>query len=188
MARVPDEFRNEFSQKGDTFFQIAELLYTHPSRQYTQDELAEKVNRSKTTVSNHISDMDEGEWLTRRENQTTFAWNEEAHNPASTEGMTAVKTFYLDFWSLLKKHSSTAPGAFAVVGFSFILAAAVVFAFFMGVSLRIVQTSSVPTMLYFALAFGSFLAGVVLTFISPLQALVNRFLWRLLPDNIFQEK
>lgn len=136
MTSVPDEFYNEFGEKGDTFFKIAEVLYTHSDRQYTQDELAEIVDRSNTTVSNHTRDMVDAEWLDRREDQTTFAWNTEAHNPASTEGITAVKMFYVDFWHLVKKHSDTVPGAFAIVGFALILAATVMFAFFCGILVR----------------------------------------------------
>ena len=188
MARVPNEFYNEFDEKGDTFFEIAELLYAHPDRQYTQDELAEKIDRSNTTVSNHTRKMVNAEWLNRREDQTTFSWNMDAHNPASTEGITAARRFYVDFWDLLKKHSDTAPGAFAIVGFALILAAVVVFAFFVGFSLGITKESGIPTVVYLSIAIGSFLSGVIITFLSPLQAIVNRFVWNHIPENPFQKE
>lgn len=186
MTRVPDEFSNEFDEKGDTFMEIAELLYTHPDRQYTQDELAEKVDRSNTTVSKHINEIEASGWLNRQEDQTTFAWNTEAHNPASTEGITAIKRFYIDFWNLVWKHSETAPGTYAIMGFAMILAAFVVFAFFAGFSLGITQDSNIPTGIYLAIAFGFFLSGMVVTFLSPLQAIVNRFIDRHIPKGFFQ--
>lgn len=188
MARVPGEFRDEFDEKGETFFEIAELLYTQPDRQYTQDELAEKMDRSNTTISNHTREMVTEEWLDRQEDQTTYAWNSDAHNPASTEGITAVKRFYVDLWGLLKKHSDTVPGTFAIMGFALILAAVVVFAFFVGFSFKTTQESAIPPVIYLVIAVGSFLTGVIATVLSPVQAIVNRFVWRLLPENVFQNE
>jgi hypothetical protein len=188
MTRIPNEFRNEFDEKGETFFEIAELLYTHPDRQYTQDELAKEVDRSNTTVSNHTREMVNAEWLDRHEDQTTFVWNTDAHNPASTEGITAVRRFYVDFWNLLRKHSDTVPGALAIVGFALILSALVVFAFFVGFSLGITRESAIPTVVYLVIAAGSFLTGVIVTFLSPLQAVVNRFVFRIIPVDLFQNE
>ena len=144
MVRIPDEFSREYDGKGEKFYEIAELLYTYPERQFTQDELAEQIERSNTTISNHIRDMEDEGWVVRREDQMTFSWNTNAHNPASTEGITAIRRLYVDIWALLKKHSETTPGTFAIMGFFFILAAGVVFAFFLGFSLRVVQESAIP--------------------------------------------
>jgi predicted transcriptional regulator len=180
MARVPDEFREEFKAKGETFFEIAELLYNHPDREYTQDELAEKVDRSNTTISNHTREMVKEEWLDCQKGQTTYAWNSDAHNPASTEGSAAVMRFYIDLWDLLKKHSETLPGTFAIMGSAMILAAVVVFAFFVGFSSRLFQESAITPVIYLTIAVGSFLTGIIVTFLSPVQAIVNRFVWRLI--------
>jgi DNA-binding XRE family transcriptional regulator len=188
MARVPDEFREDFEAKGESFFDIAELLYAHPNRQYTQNELAEIIDRSNTTVSNHTREMVNNEWLKRQENQTTFTWNSDAHNPASTEGITAVRNFYVDLWRLVNKHLETVPGTFAIMGFALILAALVVFAFFVGFSVKLFEKSAIPPTIYLAIAIGSFLTGVIMTFLSPLQAVVNRAFLRLIPDNIFQKE
>lgn len=187
MARVPDEFRDEFDSKGDTFFEIATLLYTYPDRRYTQDELAERMGCSNTTISNHTREMVNRDWLDRQENQITFAWNSDAHNPASTEGITAVRRFYVDLWDLLKKHSATIPGTFAIMGFAMIIAAAVMFAFFVGVSVDFTQGSAIPPLTYVVIAAGSFLSGVIVTFLSPLQAVLNRFVWRFIPANFSQK-
>lgn len=187
MVRVPDEFSMEFNEKGEKFFEIAELLYTHPDRQFTQDELAELVGRSNTTISNHTRDMVTEGWLNRRENQTTFSWNTTAHNPASTEGITAVRRFYVDFWALVKKHAATGPGTFAIMGFFLILAAGVVFAFFVGFSLG-VEESAIPNGIYLVIAFGSFLTGIIVTSLSPLQAVVNRYVLRHLPKRLYQNE
>lgn len=183
MKKLPKEFYDEFERKGDTFFSIAELLYRNPDRQYTQNEIAEIMDCSTTTISDHTSDMED--WLDRRENQTTFAWNREAHNPASTEGIAAIKSFYVDFWNLLKKHSETVPGTFAIFGFMFNIGALVFFAVYVGFSLNITGQSEVLPVIYWTTAIGAFLTGMIVSFLSPIQALVNRFVWRFLPTNVF---
>ncbi len=68
-------------------------MYSTPDRQYTQQELADRFNCSTTTISNHTQIM--SEWLDRYEGQTTYAWDADAHNPASTETLTALRQFYL---------------------------------------------------------------------------------------------
>ncbi|WP_117594386.1 MarR family transcriptional regulator [Haloprofundus halophilus] len=188
MARIPDEFCEEFDSKGETFFKIAELLYTHPDRRYTQDELAERMNCSNTTISTHTRTMVSEKWLDRQDNQTTFAWNSETHNPASTEGTTAIRRFYADLWNLLKKHSDTVPGTFALFGFAMFLGAIVVFAFFVGYSLNFTQESSFPPVVYLAITAGLLLTGFIVTILSPLQAELNRVVFRILPDNLSQKK
>lgn len=187
MARIPDEFSEEFSEKGETFFKIAELLYTQPDRQFTQDELAELVGRSNPTISGHTQEMVDEKWLSRRENQTTFSWDTSSHNPASTEGVTAIRRFYVDFWMLLKKHSSTGPGTFAIYGSFLIIAAGVLFAFFVGVSVG-VENSAIPEFSFLLIAVGSFLTGVIVSFLSPLQAVVNRYMLRYLPERLYKDE
>ena len=182
MPGLPPEFQSEFDQKGESFYEIAEVLYSDPDRRYTQEELAEKVGRTKPTVSKHTRKMAGSDWLKRKENQTTFAWNSEEYDPASTEGIRAVKSFYVDLWSLLIKHTKTVPGAFALLGFSFIVAAVVVFAFFAGFSLGVGDGSRIPNQAYFAIALGSFLTGVIVTFLSPVQAVVNGLMERIIPE------
>ncbi|WP_252697972.1 MarR family transcriptional regulator [Natronosalvus vescus] len=187
MATVPDEFHKEFDKKGDTFFEIAELLYTQPDREFTQDKLAEKVGRSNTTISKHTSMMEKEDWINRQDNQTTFTWNVETHNPARTEGVAAVKMFYMDFLDLLKKHSNTVPGSFAIVGFALILTAIVMFAFFVGLSLKTSVSSGVPNGVYFAIAVGSFLTGVIVTSLSPLQAHLTQLVLRYFPKSLLRK-
>ncbi|MFC6977079.1 HTH domain-containing protein [Halomicroarcula sp. GCM10025709] len=183
MAQVPADFAEEFAAKGETFFAIAELLYANPDRQYTQGELADRFDCSRTTISNHTSAM--SEWLERREDQTTFAWDPAAHNPAATEGVTAVRQFYSDLWKLLKKHSNTAPGTFAIMGAVMFLAGVVLFGFYVGFSLSITADSGIPLAVYLVISFGSFVTGVIVTFLSPFQAWINGLLWPRLPENPF---
>lgn len=188
MPRVPDKFSTKYDKKGEKFYEIAELLYKQPERQFTQDELAEQIGRSNSTISSHIRDMEDEGWITRREDQITFSWDTNAHNPASTEGVTAIRRFYVDFWDLLKKHSETTPGTFAIIGFFFILAAGVIFAFFFGFSFGVVQGSTVPPEIYAGIAFGSFITGIIVTFLSPLQAVVNRFLLNHIPERFYTKE
>ncbi|GAA0539989.1 MarR family transcriptional regulator [Halorubrum ejinorense] len=187
MRTLPKEFHEEFEQKGDTFFEIAELLYYNPNRRFTQEELAEKMDCSTTVVSNHVTDMEDSEWLYRRKGQTVFAWDTDEHNPASTEGTTALRIFYADVWSIIKKHSETVPGTFALLGATLILGALVVFAFYVGFSLSITQESEIPALIYATIALGSFLTGLIVSFLSPIQAKINSLVWKYFPVKRFRE-
>lgn len=185
MVRVPADFEAEFDAKGETFFDIAELLYATPDRQYTQRELADRFDCSTQTISNHTDTM--SEWLDRHEGQTTFAWNRDAHDPAATEDISAAKQFYSDLWHLIRKHTQTVPGTLALLGFLLFVAAVVVFAFFVGFSLSITHDSAIPLIIYLVIAGGSFITGVIVTLLSPFQAIVHRALWPRLPDGVLQK-
>lgn len=171
---VPDRFHDEFNQKGEKFFQIARILYGHSNREYTQAELAKQVDRSKTRISDHVQEMEESDWVSRKENQTTFSWNHEAHNPASTDGTTAVRLFYEDFLKLLEKHSTTGPGTLAIIGFGMLLTSIVVFAFYIGFTIK--GDSAIPPVIYLSTALGALVIGLLMTFVSPLHARLNRFI------------
>ena len=186
MARVPSEFETEFEAKGETFFAIAELLYATPDRQYTQDELAERFGCSNQTISNHTSEMEE--WLDRRDGQTTFAWDVNVHDPGHTETTMAVRRFYADLWGLLKKHSRTGPGAFALLGFVMLLTGAVVFSFYVGFALKLFAESALPVGIYLGIAIGCLVTGVIVTLCAPYMALVTGFLSPRLPENLFEKE
>lgn len=184
MTRLPEDFRQEFDGKGETFFGIAEVLYTHPDRQFTLDELAEKLDRSNTTISNHTGEMVDENWLTRRENQTTISWNTNAHNPANTEGAAAAKLFYRDLVDLVSKHSSTVPGAFAIIGFVMNLAALVLATYFVIFALTASEEPVIQPVVFLAIAIAFLGTGMVLTFLSPIQACMNRFVSRLVLQTV----
>ena len=184
MQRVPQEFRKEFEEKGETFFGIAESLFSNPDRQYTQDELAAKFEKSNETISTHTRKMEQAGWVTRRKDQVTFSWDKTEYNPASTEGLTAAKQFYVDCWNLLQKHSQTVPGALAMVGFGFVLTAAVVFAFFLGISSDVTRPSNIEPVIYLVIAIGAFVSGAILTLFSPMLAWGTRMILRVLPDGL----
>ncbi|WP_439028617.1 hypothetical protein [Haloarchaeobius sp. DT45] len=188
MPRVPDDFEKEFDAKGVTFFEIAELLYSNPDRQYTQGEIAEIMDRSNTTISKHTREMVNEDWLTRYEDQTTFAWNSNAHNPASTEGITAVRRFYADLFDLYRKHSNTGPGVLAIIGFAMILAAIVVFTFYLGFSTGLTQESAIPPVIYLIIAIGSLITGTLVTAFSWVQANANRIFRRHAPSDLFRDE
>ena len=183
MARVPSEFTEEFDTKGDRFFAIAELLYSNPDRQYTQQGLAERFDCSTTTISNHIGEM--SEWLNRRDDQTTYTWDVDVHDPGHTETTMAVRRFYRDLWSLLKKHSRTGPGAFALFGFIMLLNSAVLFSLYAGFALGIFSESALPIRIYLSIAIGFLFTGLIVTLCSPYMAWVSGLLWPRLPENPF---
>jgi len=186
MARVPSDFEAEFEAKGETFFAIAELLYTTPDRQYTQDELAERFGCSKQTISNHTQDM--SEWLDRRDGQTTYAWDVDIHDPGHTETTMAVRRFYADLWGLLKKHSRTGPGAFTLLGFVMLLTGGVIFALYTGFALGLFAPSALPIVIYLTIAFGFLFTGLIVTICAPYMAWVSGVLWPRLPGNLFEKE
>jgi hypothetical protein len=186
MAQVPSEFEEEFEAKGETFLGIAEVLYANPDRQYTQQELADRFDCSTTTISNHMQDM--SEWLDRRDGQTTYAWDVDVHDPAHTETTMAVRRFYADLWGLLKKHSRTGPGAFALLGFTMLLTGAVVFSFYVGFALELFAESALPVGIYLGISIGCLFTGVIVTLCAPYMAWVSGVLWPRLPGNPFEKE
>jgi hypothetical protein len=120
-------------------------MYYISDRQYTQRELADQFNCS-TTISSHTQIM--AERLDRYEGQTTYAWDADAHNPASTETLTVLRQFYTDLWGLVQKHPDTAPEAFALWEFVMSLASVVILALYIGFSLSITADSAVPVTIY----------------------------------------
>jgi hypothetical protein len=186
MASVPEQFREEFSEKGDTFFEIAELLYTNHGHQYTIEDLADEVGVSNTRVSDLVTEMVEGDtaWVNKSTAQMTIVWNTETHNPASTDTTHAVRGFYGDLWELLKKHSGTAPGTYAILGFLLFTTAVVLISFYAGFVLS-PQDSGIPLVTYLLLAAGAFITGVIMTVLAPVQAVANRLIWPRVPSNPF---
>jgi hypothetical protein len=187
MANVPHQFQDEFEEKGDSFFQIAELLYTNHGHQYTLDELADAVGVSNSRVSELIDEMAKADnaWINKSTEQMTIVWNTEKHNPASTETTHAVRDFYRDLWELLKIHSRTAPGTFAILGFLLFVAAVVLTSFYVGFTLS-PENSGLPVITYLVLAVGAFITGVITTVLAPVQAFINSLLWPRLPSNFFK--
>ena len=183
MGDLPEEFHEQFESKGESFFQIAELLYFNHGHQFTFDEIEQRVGITKSRVSTHINNM-EDDWLNRHKGQTTVVWDTEAHNPATTETTDAVTGFYRDLWRLLQKHAETAPGIYALLGFLMFTASAVLLSFYIGYSLSITQNSGLPPRVYLVLGLGIFLTGVVVTLLAPLQAIVNRILKAYIPEEL----
>lgn len=63
MAKLPNRFKDEFDAKGETFFEIAELLYANHGQQFTLDEIENTVPVTKSRVSTLIEDMKKGRKL-----------------------------------------------------------------------------------------------------------------------------
>jgi len=186
MAKVPAEFGEEFDAKGDRVFAIAELLYSTPDRQYTQQELADHFDCSTTTISNHTTGM--REWLDCRNGQTIYAWDVDVYDPGHTEPTMAVRRFYADLWSLLKKHTRTSPGAFTLFGFVILLTGAVVFGVYAGFALELIAESALPVGIYLGIAIGCLVTGVIVTLCAPYMAWVSGVLWPRLPGDAFDRE
>lgn len=189
MVQIPNNFEDEFDSKGETFFEIAELLYMNHGKQFTLDEIGDAVSVSKTRVSELIQEMEEGDetWINKTEAQMTIVWNTETHNPASTETKTAVGGFYRELWGLLKRHSRTAPGMYVIIGSLMFATALILIGTYIGFSLG-GQSSGFPVRAYLVLGISSFAAGGVVTALGPFQAVVNRLLWPLLPTELFENE
>lgn len=189
MLSLPDRFRDEFDAKGETFFEIAELLYENHGQQFTLDDLEDRIDVSKPRISMILEDMEKGQeqWINKTNGQMTIVWNTETQNPAATEATKAVDSFYRDLWNLLKYHSQTVPGVYVIFGSLMFAAGLVLFGSYVGFSLS-GQSSEFPLEAYFILSVGSFIAGSIVTALGPFQALVNRFLWPYLPRGVFKNK
>lgn len=189
MSNLPNRFHDEFDAKGETFFEIAELLYENHGQQFTLDDIEAVVDVSKPRVSELIEDIEDAEepWINKTEGQMTIVWNTETQNPAATETTKAVGGFYRDLWSLLKYHSSTAPGVYVIVGSLMFATALVLVGTYIGFSLS-GRSSEFPLEAYLVLSISSFVAGGIVTALGPFQALVNKHLWAHLPPWMFKDE
>lgn len=79
------------------------------------------------------------------------------------------------------------PGTFALLGATLILGALVVFSFYIGFSLSITQDPEIPALIYATIALGSFLTGLIVSFLSPVQAKINSLVWKYLPVERFRQ-
>jgi predicted transcriptional regulator len=184
MADLPRRFREDYENRGDTFFAVARLLLANHGRQYTQSEIASEVGVSQSRVSDFTQVLTADGWIDRRRGQTTFVWNTERHNPAKTAATDAVLGLYRDLAGVFRDHTRTSTGIYALFGFGFFLAASVLLAFYVALRTGLFGTSAVPLSAYLVLGLGLALAGTFMTAIVPLQAFVNRAVGRLVgpPD------
>jgi len=174
MAELPEWFHDKYSEKGESFFETARLLYSNHGHQYTQQELAEKVDVSQARISIFTQELDEDEWIDRNTGQTTFVWNTEKYNPAETIATDAVFGLYRDFWDVLAKYTKTVTGVFALVGFILFLTSIVVFVLGLSVASGLVEDSAVPPSFYLGLGTGLVIFGMIMTAFVPFQTAANR--------------
>lgn len=177
MVRLPDKFRDEYNNHGDTFFAVAELLYTHPGRHFTIEEIAAEVDVTERRVNDFTEKLEE-EWFDRYDNQTTFTWNTDKHDPAQTETTQAVTDLYTDLWRVLKRHTKTGTGTYAIFGLVMFTTAGVMWAFYLGFLIGLVGESVLPVGIYFWLGVGLFVTGIIATILAPIQAVTNRYVWQ----------
>lgn len=177
MANLPPQFYEDYDNRGDTFIEVAQLLLDHHGQQYTQSEIASKVGVSQSRVSDFTRTLTDDDWINRHDGETTFVWNTEQHNPAETVATDAVLGLYRDLGYVLKKHTRTATGMFAVLGFCFFITAAVLLFFYILFRTGI-GDSNIPPAFYLVIGLGLTFSGIIMTAITPLQALATRLLYR----------
>jgi lipopolysaccharide export LptBFGC system permease protein LptF len=180
MGTLPDQFRGDYENYGDSFFDVARLLVENHDRQFTQPDLADRVGVSQSRVSDFTATLCDDEWITRQENQTTFEWDTERYNPAEREATDAVFGLYRDLWTVLQAHSQTSTTLWSIFGLAFFVAATVLLAFYFAVSTGLFGESAVSPVVYLFLGGGLFISGLLMTALTPLQAFVNRFFERLI--------
>lgn len=178
MARVPNDFQTEFENKGETFFEIAELLYTDPSREYTQQELVREVDVAQSRVSEHLNTMEE--WVCEEKNQQTYRWNLEKSDPFNTGLVEAVSWFYSDFRGLVGRHSQRTTGVLAMVGFFFFITAITNLLIYLLYQLPITPQSELPPFVYLFIALGFILSGIIATVLAPVWAIGHRLFQRVM--------
>jgi predicted XRE-type DNA-binding protein len=174
MADLPRQFREDYENRGETFFAVARLLLANHGRQYTQSDIAAEVGVSQSRVSDFTQVLTADGWIDRRSGRTTFVWNTERHNPAKTVATDAVFGLYRDLAGVFRTHTRTSTGIYALFGFGFFLAAAILLVFYLALRTGVFGESAVPLSAYLVLGLGLGLAGTVMTAIVPLQAFLNR--------------
>ncbi|WP_436903525.1 hypothetical protein [Halovenus halobia] len=179
MGTLPDEFKQEYENYGDSFFILARLLVEDHNRQFTQSALAERVGVSQSRVSDFTATLHNDGWIARQENQTTFEWDTDRYNPAEKEATEAVSGLYRDLWEVIKIHSQTSTSLWAIFGLIFFIVATVLLAFYFAVSTGLFGESAVPPVLFLLLGGGFVISGVLMTVLTSFQAFVNRSLGRL---------
>jgi predicted transcriptional regulator len=175
MRRIPSELKDEFSNRGDSFDSVVETLYTNYDREFTQTDLVKEVDITQPRISEFTQELVDSDWIKKRKGRTTYSWNTELHNPASTDGTKAISGFYSDLGWLIKKHSETRPGLFAILGAGMFVAAIVLLSFFIGYLVNGNPDSGISGFTYLAISLGSLLVGVVITLLSPMHAWLHRF-------------
>lgn len=171
---LPQLFQEQYRTRGDSFFEVAETLYSNHSRHFTQSELAEAVGISNTRISNFTKQMVEDEWVARQENQTTFVWNVDARHPAETETTLAISEFYSDLWGVILKHAKTTPGSYAIIGSALFVTGFVSLIMYLVATANISGESAVHSNIFLVIAIVALLVGIVITLIAPIQAWLNR--------------
>lgn len=179
MGTLPDQFREDYQNYGDSFFAVARLLVKNHDRQFTQSDLADSVGVSQSRVSGFTARLTDDGWITRRENRTTFEWDTEQYNPAERAATDAVLGLYRDLWAVLQAHSQTSTTLWAIFGLVFFVAATVFFGFYLAVKTRLFGDSAIAPVVYLVLCGGLVVSGLLVTAITPLQAFINRSLGRL---------
>ncbi|WP_302080599.1 hypothetical protein [Salinibaculum rarum] len=180
MGTLPEQFREDYENYGDSFFAVARLLIENHDQQFTQSDLADKVEVSQTRVSDFTTTLTDDGWIDRHENQTTFEWDTEWYNPAEREATDAVFGLYRDLWTVLQAHSQTSTTLWAIIGLAFFVAATVLLAFYLAVKTGLFGESAVSPVVFLVLGGGLVVSGLIMTALTPLQAFMNRFLDRLL--------
>lgn len=180
MADLPREFHEKYENRGDTFFEIAQILLDNHGRQYTQSNLANKVDISQSRVSTYTQKLVDENWINRHDGQTTFVWNTEEHNPAEMAGNEAVFGLYQDLFDVFKNHTQTLPGALALGGFCFFVTAFILLFIYLILKSGLVSESALPLSIYLLLGLGFAISGVVITGFTYLQAFMNRVWNRIL--------
>ncbi|MDH5020388.1 hypothetical protein [Halobacterium rubrum] len=171
---LPEEFREEFDSKGETFFQIAETLYENHGDQFTLSDLADEVGLSKSRVSTHLEEPQEGDWVSKNSGDTTYVWNTEKYNPIEIETTDAVFGLYTDLWEVLKRHSRATTGTPAIAGLVLFITAGMMWFLYFGFSVGLFQESVIPITGYFGVGLVLFITGVAVTLLSPTMAIANR--------------
>jgi len=180
MATLPDQLYDDYDNYGESFFTVVRFLAENHDRQYTQSEITEQVDVSQSRVSDFTTVLTDDGWINRYENQTTFSWNADNYHPAERVATDAVSGLYRDLWAVVKTHSQTTTGLWALMGLVFFVAATVLLSFYFAIKTGLFGESAVSPVVFFVLGGGLVIAGTIMTAVTPLQAFVNRSLDRLL--------
>lgn len=176
MTRLPSEFKDQYESRGETFFEIAEILCRNHGQIFTAESIESNVDVRERQVQNLLKDLSEDEWVESQTGVKTYEWNIERYNPAEIVALNAVWSLYRDLWRMFKRHSKTTTGIIAIFGFLFFVAGFVSASISIILGSGIFEEPEISPRIYLILGIAFFGAGVMITAFVGLQAFVNRFI------------
>jgi hypothetical protein len=173
MPALPPDLHDDYPEKGETFFTIAEIVLTNHGRQLTADDIADRVEPEYEGVRQHLKTLEDDGWIDGANGPKRYTWDTQQYNPAEHDPHEAVGSVTADAITLAKRATRSPAELFAVVAIIGLTTGVVVAA--SGVIAAVLPIGTTPPLSYAAIG-GGFALGSLLTLgLVSLGAWVARF-------------